>query len=63
MVHANEKVMSRGKKYVGYTTGAVRSCTLEGCLGVRVVVKWSDGKITYPCSKGMERRKGVWYIL
>ncbi len=22
-----------------------------------------DSRITHPCSKGMERREGVWYIL
>ena len=31
---------------------ASRPCTLEGCKGVRIHVKWPDGHSTYPCSKG-----------
>jgi hypothetical protein len=37
----------------GLTTGAVRECQLSGCRGVRVGVRWPDGKLTYPCSKGL----------
>lgn len=29
-----------------------RPCTLQGCTGMRMHVKWPDGKHTYPCSKG-----------
>lgn len=29
-----------------------RRCTLEGCTGVRMHVKWPSGKSTYPCTKG-----------
>lgn len=29
-----------------------RPCRLEGCTGVRIHVRWPDGKSTYPCSKG-----------
>lgn len=32
-----------------------RRCSLEGCNGVRIHVKWPDGKSTYPCSKGCKR--------
>lgn len=63
MVHSGEKVVSRGGKHIGYTTGAVRRCALEGCNGLRIVVRWNKGNITYPCSAGMERRKNVWHIL
>jgi hypothetical protein len=62
MVHSGEKVLSRDKKHIGFTTGAVRHCALEGCRGLRIVVKWQDGKITYPCSAGMDRKDNVWQI-
>ena len=29
-----------------------RKCAMEGCTGMRIHVKWPDGKSTYPCSKG-----------
>lgn len=63
MVHSGEKVISRGGKHIGFTTGAVRSCNLTGCRGVQIVVKWDNKKITYLCSKGMERNNDVWQIL
>ena len=47
-------VISRDKKYGGKTTGGTRVCPLEGCKGTRVGVRWSDGKLTYPCTAGME---------
>lgn len=31
-------------------------CTLEGCGGTRLHVKWPDGKRTYPCAKGCTER-------
>ena len=31
-----------------------RRCQMEGCTGMRIHVKWPDGKSTYPCSKGCE---------
>jgi hypothetical protein len=46
-------VYSRDKKYIGKPTGSTRICQLEGCGGERIGVKWDNGKITYPCSKGM----------
>lgn len=49
----------------GKTLGSVRRCQLEGCSGVRVTVRWSDGTITYPCSKGLEWNdaEGCWIIV
>ena len=38
---------------VGKPTGGTRYCTLEGCNGLRLGVRWPDGKITFPCLKGM----------
>lgn len=29
-----------------------RPCSMEGCTGMRIHVKWEDGRHTYPCSKG-----------
>ena len=37
----------------GVATGTTRRCQLEGCTGVRVYVRWPDGRLTMPCSKGM----------
>lgn len=48
------KVISRTGLHTGRTTGATRRCQLEGCRGERVVVKWDDGRISYPCLKGMD---------
>lgn len=38
---------------VGTVVG-LRRCTMEGCRGTRVGVRWPDGKLTWPCSKGLE---------
>lgn len=45
----------RGKP--GALTGTTRHCRLEGCTGRRLGVRWPDGKITWPCSKGLILRK------
>ena len=52
------EVRSKGYKYVGKTTGGVRPCSMEGCRGERVAVRWDDGSLTFPCTKGM-RWEGV----
>lgn len=41
----------------GTETGEIKKlncypCRMEGCTGVRIHVKWPDGRRTYPCSKG-----------
>lgn len=46
-------VESRDGKKVGKVVGT-RPCQLEGCLSHRIGVRWKDGKITWPCAKGME---------
>lgn len=50
---------------VGFTTGTTRHCTLEGCRGIRVGVRWPGNKyLTWPCSKGMRiTARGHWQIL
>lgn len=42
-----------------------RRCTLEGCGGWRVGVRWEDGRLTWPCLKGMEPTitPGLWRIM
>jgi hypothetical protein len=37
----------------GVTTGGHYPCPMDGCPGTRLAVKWYDGKMTYPCTKGM----------
>lgn len=57
-------VLSRDGSERGVPTGRVYPCCLEGCSGLRIVVKWPDGKVTHPCSAGMkEVEKGVWKII
>lgn len=48
------KVISADGKETGKTTGKFRYCTMEGCTGIRIGVRWSDNKITYPCSAGVK---------
>lgn len=46
-------VISRHGEAKGTTTGAHYRCSMEGCTGHRVVVRWPDKRTTRPCSKGM----------
>jgi hypothetical protein len=52
-----------GYKLKGKTTGRAFRCRLEGCPGYRIVIKWEDGHITYPCSAGMRLTTKGWKIL
>ena len=63
MVHRGETVLSRDGNTRGRTTGGVRPCVLEGCLGLRIGVRWPDGKLIWPCSEAMVRRRGAWRSL
>jgi len=58
------KVHSRGGESTGKTTGRHRLCHLEGCRGLRLSVKWPDGKTTFPCTDGMiwDEKKKEWKI-
>lgn len=58
------KVVSRTGN-VGELTGSQRFCQLEGCRGKRLYVRWKDGKITIPCTKGMtfDETTYTWKIL
>jgi hypothetical protein len=51
-------VLSRSGKARGKPTGAFYKCALESCTGTRVTVRWPDGRITRPCSRGMKFLEG-----
>lgn len=38
----------------GKTTGGTRHCSLSGCRGIRIGVRWDDTTLTWPCSKGLK---------
>lgn len=56
-------VHSRDGKLKGKLIGGSRICRLEGCRGKQLAVRWENGKLTYPCTKGMETQKGEWFIM
>ena len=60
----NEIVKSRDGKLTGRTTGGERTCQMEGCRGRRLGVRWKNGKITFPCTRGMvyNDAKKTWKI-
>lgn len=47
-------VLTSDGKLRGQATGSYKRCTLEGCTGRRIHVRWPDGHRTWPCTKGME---------
>lgn len=47
------RIVSRDGKLEGAATGSTHACTLHGCRGVRITVRWPDGTISHPCSKGL----------
>ena len=60
-----EKVLARDATISGRATGGGYPCRLESCPGTRAGVRWSDGTITFPCTRGMywdEDREG-WRIV
>jgi hypothetical protein len=46
-------VYSADGKRKGRLTGAEHFCSIEGCDGIWLRVRWSDGKVTWPCTKAM----------
>jgi len=48
----------------GSVTSSSRRCQLAGCSGRRIATRWPDGKVTYPCSKGMkwDERRNAWIV-
>ena len=46
-------VHNRNGDEVGKATGTYRRCSMHGCTGLRIGVRWPDGRLTWPCSKGV----------
>jgi len=55
-------VHARDGRTIGHTLGGKRPCALEGCRGMRMSVRWPDGKLTYPCTDGMSWDGEAWWI-
>lgn len=49
-------VYSRDGSLRGEAKAPGYHCQLEGCRGLRLAVKWPNGKVTRPCTKGMLTR-------
>jgi hypothetical protein len=52
-------------KDTGRVVGGYTPCQMEGCRGVRIFVRWPDGSLTKPCSRGLTFNfdKNMWYII
>lgn len=48
------QIRARNDVESGLSTGSTHRCRMAGCTGLRVTVRWKNGKVTHPCSKGME---------
>jgi hypothetical protein len=47
----------------GIRTGGWRHCQMEGCNGLRVGLRWANGRISWPCTKGLiTRPDGQWQM-
>ena len=55
-------VLSSDGLTLGEAVGT-RHCQLSGCSSMCVGVRWPDGKITWPCLKGMKSCGGNSYTL
>ena len=51
MIKVGQVVYNRDKSEVGVTTGSGRRCQSSGCSGFWIMVRWDDGKVTWPCLK------------
>lgn len=61
---ARRRCTSHVPRHRGRLTGGTRLCQMDGCGGTRYGVRWPNGRITWPCVKGMKARKnGDWEIL
>lgn len=55
VAYVGKKVYGRAGTDCADEAGEVTNtsvCTLEGCGGTRLHVRWPDGTRTYPCAKG-----------
>ena len=53
----NTVIYARDGRKSGRTTGGFRPCAMDGCGGQRLGVRWQDGRITWPCTRGLEITK------
>lgn len=47
------KIWDREQKELGIILNSSYVCRARECDGVRLRVRWQDGKITYPCTRAM----------
>ncbi len=58
-----DTVISRDSLDTGEIRGDGRPCRqVEGCQGRQIPVRWSDGKLTWPCTDGMIQTEEAWRI-
>ena len=53
---AQETVYNADGSLAGLASWNRYRCQMSGCTGQRVPVKWPDGQVTRPCSKGLFSR-------
>lgn len=58
-----DAIYNRDGTEKGECRGTYHRCRMEGCNGLRITVRWPEGRITYPCSKGLEPFEGGWRIV
>lgn len=51
-----DQVFDQAGTTAGLATGANHACRMDGCSGQRVSVRWPDGALTFPCSRGLIAR-------
>lgn len=56
-------VLNRDATQVGVVIGSSEYCPLAGCSGVPLSVRWPDGSLTRPCTKGMTDVEGLLDVL
>ena len=52
--YIGKTILSRDLAAKGKVISASRRCQMDGCCGTRLGVRWENGKLTYPCSRGIE---------
>jgi hypothetical protein len=63
MAEKGDTVISSDNKFTGEVRGDGRPCRqVEDCNGRQVPVRWSDGKLTWPCTDGMVQTKKGWKL-
>ncbi len=60
-IDRTKRVFARNGCTRGRIIGGGDRCQLEGCIGVRISVRWPDGSLTRPCSEGLWQRKDGHY--